>query len=360
MSSSLGSPKVVFDPAGSGYHTFRIPAITGFRDALFAFCEGRRHGSGDAGEIEVVLRRSYDGGASWDAPRVVTAVPGKTCGNPTPVVDPASGDLVLLTQQNAADTAEDAVQLGMADPEAGRRVFVQRSADGGTTWTPPDEITAAVKPAGWAWYATGPCHAIALEHGPHAGRLVAPANHSAPSPGTDPAAANGGHCLLSDDGGHTWRLGFVDRNDGTGINANETTVAELPDGRLYFSSRNHRGTSTARVGAWSSDGGASLDAPYAGIPEITAPGIQGSVLAPPGGRLLLTTPAHPSIRRELTLFASDDAGRGWRPGLVLHEGMAGYSDLVPLPGGRVGVLYEAGETSSFATLRFTTFDPATL
>lgn len=360
MSSSLGPPKVVFDPAGSGYHTFRIPAIVGHRDELFAFCEGRLHGPGDAGEIEVVLRRSHDGGRSWDPLRVVSAVPGKTCGNPTPVIDPASGDLVLLTVQNAADTAEEAVRRGMEDPEAGRRVFVQRSTDGGSTWTDPGELTAAVKPAGWGWYATGPCHAVALARGPHAGRLVAPANHSALATDGDPAPRNGGHCLLSDDGGRSWRLGFVDRNDGTEINANETTVAELPDGRLYFNTRNHRGTGPARAHAWSSDGGDGLDAPYAGIPEVTAPGIQGSVLALAGGRLLLTTPVHPSLRRSLTVFASDDAGRTWRPGPVLHDGMAGYSDLVPLPGGRVGVLYEAGETSSFATLRFTTLDPGTV
>jgi sialidase-1 len=40
--------------------------------------------------------------------------------------------------------------------------------------------------------------------------------------------------------------------------------------------------------------------------------------------------------------------------------MAGYSDLVPLPDGRVGLFYEAGETSSFATLRFTSFDSSAL
>ena len=351
----------MFDPAESGYHTVRIPAIIGRDDLLYAFCEGRLHGPGDAGEIDVVLRRSYDGGRSWDPLRVVCSVPGKTCGNPTPVIDPASGDIVLLTQQNAADAGEDSVLRGV-DAESGRRVFVQRSADDGETWTEPEELTARLKPADWGWYATGPCHAIALTRGPYPGRLVAPANHSVVVAEDDghPARRGGGHCLVSDDGGHTWDVGFVDRNDGGEINANETTVAELPDGRLYVNARNHRGTGTARVHAWSSDAGASLDAPYAGIPEITAPGIQGSVLALPDGRLLLTTPVHPDLRRELTVFVSADAGRTWRPGLVLHDGMAGYSDLVALPGGRVGALYEAGETSSFAALRFNVFDPTTV
>lgn len=84
-------------------------------------------------------------------------------------------------------------------------------------------------------------------------------------------------------------------------------MVELADGRLYFNARNHRGTGPARVHAWSSDGGRTLDAPYEGIAGVTAPG------------------------------------------------MSGYSDLVALPGGRIGAFYEAGETSSFATLRFTSF-----
>lgn len=62
-----------------GYHTYRRPAlaITTIGTVL-AFCEGRRHGSGDAGEIELLLRRSVDGGASWSASKVVDARMGMT------------------------------------------------------------------------------------------------------------------------------------------------------------------------------------------------------------------------------------------------------------------------------------------
>ncbi|TDO68212.1 sialidase-1 [Kribbella sp. VKM Ac-2571] len=345
MSSRVGALEI-FDPAGSGYHTFRIPSVLAHGSLVLAFCEGRLHGAGDAGEIEVVLRRSLDGGRTWLPLQVVSAVPGKTCGNPVPLVDPASGDIVLVTVQNGADAVEMSLARG-ADAVNGRRVFVQRSADDGATWSPTREITAEVKPGDWGWYATGPCHGITLR----SGRLVVPANHSyVPSDGL-----NGGHCIYSDDGGFTWSVGFVDRNGGAEINANETAVAELPDGRLYFNARNHQGTGPARVHAWSSDGGQTLDAPYAGIPEITAPGIQGSVLCLPDGRLLLSTPVNPTSRRELTVFVSADSGTSWKPELVVHQGMAGYSDLVLLPDGSIGIFYEAGETSSFATLRFATF-----
>jgi sialidase-1 len=361
MSSRLRPPEVVFDPAGSRYHTFRIPSVAARGEWVFAFCEGRLHSAADAGEIEVVLRRSRDGGRTWLPLQVVSAAPGKTCGNPVPIVDPASGDLVLVTVQNGADALEVSVARGI-DPVEARRVYVQRSTDDGASWTVPSEITEQVKPDDWGWYATGPCHGIALSFGPYAGRLVIPANHSFVPSGVgslDSAAAvrlNGGHCIFSDDGGRTWALGFVDRNDGASVNANETAVVELADGRLYFNARNHRGTGPARVHAYSSDGGATLDSQYEGIAEVTAPGIQGSVLRV-GDRLLLSTPVHPEIRRELTVFVSSDDGRSWRPGLVIHPGMAGYSDLVPLPGGQVGLFYEAGETSSFATLRFVTFNP---
>src|SRR6185436_7850337 len=131
--------------AGSGYHTFRIPAVLAHGSVLLAFCEGRLHGSGDAGEIEVVLRRSLDGGLSWLPLQVVSAEPGKTCGNPVPLVDPASGDIVLVTVQNGADAVEMSLARG-TDPVDSRRVFVQRSADDGATWSPAVEITSQVKP----------------------------------------------------------------------------------------------------------------------------------------------------------------------------------------------------------------------
>src|SRR6266542_6768163 len=129
------APSVVFDPAASGYHTFRIPSVLARGELVLAFCEGRLHRSGDAGEIEVVLRRSLDGGRTWLPLQVVSAVPGKTCGNPAPVIDPLSGDVLLVTVENGADAVELSLARG-DDPVDGRRVFVQRSADDGASWSP--------------------------------------------------------------------------------------------------------------------------------------------------------------------------------------------------------------------------------
>jgi hypothetical protein len=53
----------VFLSGTDGCHTYRIPALAVTRKGtVLAFCEGRRKGQGDAGDIDIVLKRSADGG----------------------------------------------------------------------------------------------------------------------------------------------------------------------------------------------------------------------------------------------------------------------------------------------------------
>ncbi|MCX5654351.1 MAG: sialidase family protein [Planctomycetota bacterium] len=60
----------VFVAGTDGYHTYRIPSlIVTPKGTLLAFCEGRKTGRGDAGNIDVVLRRSFDGGRCCPAPQ---------------------------------------------------------------------------------------------------------------------------------------------------------------------------------------------------------------------------------------------------------------------------------------------------
>ena len=55
-----------------GYDTYRIPAtVTTGKGTLLAFAEGRHDGAGDSGNIDVVLRRSTDGGCTWGPLSVV-------------------------------------------------------------------------------------------------------------------------------------------------------------------------------------------------------------------------------------------------------------------------------------------------
>ncbi|MFF7777349.1 exo-alpha-sialidase [Streptomyces tanashiensis] len=345
-----------------GYASYRIPAVVRTRaGTVLAFAEGRTGGAGDSGDIDVVVRRSDDGGCAWGPLLVVADGQGDTRGNPAPVVDPRSGDVVLLSSYNGAEATEGRILRGEVPEARGRRVFVQRSSDDGRTFSAPREITARVKKPGWRWYATGPGHALALTRGPHAGRLVVPANHSAaPPPGSTDTGEEpryyGAHDLTSDDGGRTWSLGFVDDTYDGFVNANESTAAELPDGSLYFSSRDQLGTSPGnRADASSGDGGASLDRPFAPQRALDrVPVVQGSLLYVGGhdGVLLFSAPSVPDARAEPALWSSTDGGRTFVKALTVSRRKAAYSDLVPLDAATTGLLHETGTSSPYETVEF--------
>ncbi len=345
-----------------GYDTYRIPAtVTTGKGTVLAFAEGRRGGAGDTGDIDVVRRRSADGGCTWGPLTVVAAGDGDTRGNPAPVVDPRTGAVVLLTSYNSGEVTEARIMRGEVTPEQSRRVFVQRSRDDGRHFTPPREITAQVKDPSWRWYATGPGHAIALTRGPYAGRLVVPANHSAsPPPGSPDTGQEpryyGAHALLSDDSGRTWRPGFVDDSYEGTHNANESTAAQLPDGRVYFNARDQHGTSPGnRLDSHSPDGGRSLDRPYTVQPTLNeVPVVQGSALQLPGrsGPLLFSGPSVPTARRAMAVWRSTDGGATFTKALTLSQRPAAYSDLVPLGRKTVGILYETGAQGPYETIEF--------
>ncbi|MFJ8533551.1 exo-alpha-sialidase [Streptomyces sp. NPDC093591] len=345
-----------------GYDTYRIPAtITTPRGTVLAFAEGRHDGAGDTGDIDVVLRRSRDGGCTWGPVTVVAAGEGDTRGNPAPVVDPVTGAVVLVTSYNSGDVTEAQIMRGEATPAESRRVFVQRSLDDGRRFTAPRDVTGQVKPSNWRWYATGPGHAVALRRGPHAGRLVVPSNHSvAPAPGSADTGQEpkyyGAHAIYSDDGGRTWQLGFVDDSYDGVSNANESTAAELADGRLYFNSRDQHGTSTGnRLDSHSGDGGETLERPYTVQPTLNSvPVVEGSVLQLPGARapLLFSGPSVPTARQSMAVWRSTDGGATFTKALTLSRRWAAYSDLVWVGRGTVGILYETGESGPYETIEF--------
>ncbi|MFF8949113.1 exo-alpha-sialidase [Streptomyces sp. NPDC014940] len=353
---------VPYTAGEGGYDAYRIPAaVVTRRGTVLAFAEGRHDGADDSGDIDVVLRRSADGGCTWGKLTVVAAGQGDTRGNPAPVVDPRTGAVVLVTSFNAGSATEARIMRGEVAPGQGRRVFVQRSLDDGRRFTTPRDITAAVKPPRWRWYATGPGHALALTRGPHAGRLLVPADHStAPPPGSPDTGQEpryyGAHALYSDDGGRTWRLGFTDDGHDGVTNANETGAAQLPDGRLYFSSRDQHGSGPGhRLDAFSSDAGATLDAPFAVQSTLDdVPVVQGSVLQPPGAHapLLFSAPSVPTARRAMALWRSTDGGRTFSRVLTLSGRPAAYSDLVPLGAHTAGLLYETGTNGPYDRIEF--------
>src|SRR5690606_26416083 len=125
----------VFVGGEGGYHTYRIPAIVRTHSgALLAFCEGRKNSASDFGDIDLLLKRSFDGGKTWGPTQLVYEQGGNSeinIGNPTRVVDRSTGVVWLVL---ARDT---------------ERVLVGRSFNDGTSWTPLVDITSSVKLPTW-------------------------------------------------------------------------------------------------------------------------------------------------------------------------------------------------------------------
>ncbi|MFF7376441.1 exo-alpha-sialidase [Streptomyces massasporeus] len=343
---------VPFRAGQEGYASFRIPAVVATRTGdLLAFCEGRVGSRDDFGNIDVVLKRSTDGGRTWGPLQVAARNGDALAGNPAPVVLD-TGRVLLVHVRNAALATEDAIRRGTVSAADGRRVWVLHSDDEGRTWSAAREITRETKRPEWRWYATTPGHAIQLT----TGRVVVPANHSLPPTGTDNGTEgryNGGHCLLSDDAGATWRIGYVDDDTDGYINANETTAAELPDGRVYFNTRNDSPSPGTRADAHSADGGRTLVKPFRPQAGLTAPVCEAAVLQLRDPDLLLYSgPADPGFRALMTIRASTDGGTTWRPAYTVDGLPAAYSDLVRIDTDTVGLLYETGDFGAYETITF--------
>lgn len=335
---SDGQKVTVFKSGSDGYHTFRIPVIVRATNGdLLAFAEGRKNGSGDAGDIDIVLKRSQDGGRTWGPVRLVQdewsdPTAKVTIGNPTPVVDQFDthhrGRLWLVFTRNNA------------------RFFVTSSDDHGQTWSRPREITATASRPEWTWCASGPVHAIQLTRGKHVGRLVIPCDHNMGKGGS-----TGSHLVYSDDHGGSWKLGAVDTHAAADpVHPDECVAVELVDGRIYVNMRDENGSSAAtRAAAYSSDGGENFDAPFVAEPSISSPVVQNSMLrfaardqGAAENLVLYCGPGDPKARRDLTVRVSRDEAKTWQRPTVIHAGPAAYCDLVKLNDREFGVLYEAG------------------
>ena len=354
---TAGCTSVPFAAGMDGYNSFRIPAVvrTG-RGTLVAFAEGRVNSSADSGNIDIVARRSADNGCTWGSLEVVANYGDNTIGNPSPVVDPRTGRIVLLATTNAGDVTEAEIDAGQVTSAQSRRVWVLSSGDDGRTWTKPREITASVKRGDWRWYATGPGHAVVITQGPHRGRLIVSADHTTAASPDATTSITGVNDLYSDNDGRTWHLGFTADNPDTSadVHGNETTAAELPDGRLYFNSRNSSGPAgEQRADAYSDDAGLRLSRDLEVQPTIAGPAVEGSVLQLTGGPLIYSGPADESARADMTIRESSDGGATWTTADQVSTALAGYSDLVQLPGKTIGLLYETGTATYHDEIDFT-------
>ncbi|MEW6234584.1 MAG: sialidase family protein [Candidatus Omnitrophota bacterium] len=337
------SRQAVFLSGQEGYFAFRIPAVIAAKqETLLAFCEGRKKSLNDSGDIDLTLKRSLDGGKSWGPMQVLVHREGYTCGNPSPVVDRDSGTIWLVFTTNRGDISESQIHRGTGS----RDVWVMKSEDGGSIWSQPVEITQCVKRPEWRWYATGPCHGIQLK----SGRFVIPCDFSL----NENASSWGSHVIYSDDRGQTWKLGgAID----SGF-VNECAALELADGSLYLNMRSYKNRHRRAVAVSKDEGmtwGEAKDDPALIEPVCQASVIRYSLKdGSDKNRILFSNPASEK-REKMTIRLSCDDGQTWAFSKEIHAGPSAYSDLVVLPDGTIGCLYECGEKSPYETITFARF-----
>ncbi|MCC7475051.1 MAG: exo-alpha-sialidase [Pirellulales bacterium] len=329
----------VYQAGEDGYHTYRIPVIVQAKNGdLLAFAEGRKNSAADHGDVDIVLKRSSDGGQTWSKLLLVQdewVNPSAQVwfGNPTPVVD-------LLDPKYPG-------RIWLAFTRSNKRAFASHSDDDGHSWSKRHEITASVSKQDWTWYATGPVHAIQLTRGEHKGRLIFPCDH-----GNRKKTMWGSQLVYTDDHGATWKLGANDSHMVPDtVHPNECVAVELVDGRVYVNARSQHGTNpTTRAIAYSRDGGKTFDSAFAPEPQIVSPVVQNSLLrlaavddGDPENLLVYCGPGRSDSRRDLTVLISRDETRTWTQQRVIHAGPTAYCDLVKLGPQEFGVLFEAGE-----------------
>lgn len=318
----------LFEKKTDGYDTYRIPSLAVTKQGtVLAFCEGRKRSASDTGDIDLLVKRSVDGGRTFTEQKVVWDDAENTCGNPCSVVDQTTGTIWLLMTHNIGTDNEQ--RITQRTGQGTRTVWVTKSTDDGLTWAAPKEITATAKKPEWTWYATGPGAGIQLRDG----RLIIPCDHR-----------DGGefsHVIHSDDHGETWQLGGT-----AGPGSNECEAVELQDGTVLLNMRNYLPQKSSRTLSHSTDRGITWSAPVKD-PALVEPTCQASIhrysWAETGrSRILFSNPAS-TQRENMTVRLSYDECATWPAGKVLHPGPSAYSSLAVAQDGTILCLFENGE-----------------
>jgi len=362
----------LFEGNTGGYVLYRIPGIiVTQRGTILAYTEARRTGSGDWDSIDILMRRSTDGGATFSAQRVIAHAPGKI-ERSTVALERNQGKPGDITYNNPVAIADREGSVHFLFCVEYMRAFYMKSDDDGQTFSKPVEITSAFdafRPEyAWRVLATGPGHGIQLRDG----RLLIPVWLALGTGG------NGHHpsvnsTIYSDDHGSTWRRGEIAiENTAAFPDPNETSAVQLADGSVMLNVRteapaNRRTVVTSQDGAthWSQPH-LQEDLPdpicFASILRFSTKDGQLSTRDGTGrNRILFVNPdnlaradgkdSRSKDRVNLTVRLSYDEGEHWTVKKTLEPGATGYADLAVMPDGTILCLYEIVTSQPGGSLR---------
>jgi sialidase-1 len=355
--TSSYNPVTLWQQGTGDYNNYRIPAlIVAPNSDILAFCEGRE--AGDAGDINILMKRSTDLGESWSEEIIIWDDGKNTCGNPCPVVDRSNGRIWLFLTWNLGSDHEK--QIITKESEDTRRPYLCYSDDNGMTWSKPKDMFQTCKDPSWGWYATGPGVGIQMNSDEFKDRMVIPANHSYDDPDGKLHSgpfSYGSHVLISDDHGKTWR-----KSEPIRPGCNESQVAELSDGRLMMNMRSYN-DEYCRAVSISSDGGDTWSE-ISHDRQLVESKCQASIINygkyQDKNLLLFSNPAVAKGRSHMTINASFNDGEHWSLSRCIHPGPTAYSCLTRMPDGDIGILYEYGLEWRYERIVFQKFSPEEL
>ena len=299
---------MLFCSVDETYSNIRIPGLVITPSGvLLGVCECRKT-MHDWAQIDILIRRSTDGGETWqDAHRIPGE--GQTLNNPVLTVH---GDRVWLHYC-----------------ENYRRVFVSESTDDGVTFSTAREITDAVTDGGFFYnaVAVGPGHGIA-----YGDTVVLPVwvaqNETVPLAHRPSFITT----LYTNDAGATWKLGeALDCSDL--VNPSECALT-IWQGNVISSIRNENDVHR-RAFAMSSTGYSNWTKPEH-KDNMPDPICQGSMISD-GDELWHINCANSEGRTELTLKHSRDGFMTWEAQLI--DPIGGYSDIT-VDAENIYILYE--------------------
>ena len=324
-----------------GYRQYRIPALAvSARGTILAAYDGRPNLDDLPNPIDLLLRRSFDNGVTWEPQQLVRTGAGlQGFGDPSLLVDADTGRIFMFHAAGTHSGFFEAV-AGLEPEDDVQHADVSYSDDDGGTWQ-HRRLTAQLKNPGITGLFAAAGQGIQIHTGPFAGRLVQ--QYVLLMEGSIMAAS-----AFSDDHGETWQLGELIGPGTTGVGPNENKVVCLDDGRLLLHSR----ATPCRLSAVSEDGGQTWS-PLQPVPDLPDPSDNGSLarfdgqpaVHAPGSAetstwLLASNNHDPHLRRNTVLSLSPDNGATWPAKLLLCPGSSAYSTVTRLPDGNIGVLYE--------------------
>lgn len=326
---------LVYCPGDYGSRFYRIPAIVTATDgSLVTVADKRIEHNGDLpAKIDIVSRRSTDGGMTWGDYVTVAAhdsIGG--CGDAALLADRISGDILAIFSHGNG--------LWQNEPA---HITVMRSKDNGQSWEDPIDISPQILTTD----PTGPQPIKCTSAFASSGRATQLADGRiifslvAREEGNPHFKV---YAVYSDDSGRSWK---VSENPAS-CDGDESKIVQLADGSLIMSIRNRFGT--LRKFSRSYDNGETWSEPLP-VEDLPDPRCNGDIIrySLDGKELLLQSlPGNPRGRSNVAIYVSEDDGKTWPIKKTIVNMPSAYSSMTILPDGSVGILTEESANNHYS------------